>query len=62
MRAGDATDRRRPRRRQAGTAVLTTERDNDGAKAFYEATGWSPVHEPFVVAGVEMTVFGRALR
>ncbi|MFC7234254.1 GNAT family N-acetyltransferase [Halosegnis marinus] len=45
-----------------GTAVLTTERDNDGAKAFYEATGWSPVHEPFVVAGVEMTVFGRALR
>lgn len=46
---------------ERANAVLTTERDNDDAKAFYEATGWSPLHEPFVVAGVEMSVFGRSL-
>ncbi|MFB6119123.1 GNAT family N-acetyltransferase [Halosegnis sp.] len=43
------------------TAVLTAERNAVGARGFYEATGWQRVYEPFVVNGVEMTVFGRRI-
>jgi len=46
----DGTDRR--------TAVLTAKRHNERARGFYDATGWTPLHEPFVVAGVELAVLG----
>ncbi|WP_075938045.1 GNAT family N-acetyltransferase [Halosegnis longus] len=41
--------------------ILTTESDNHAAQSFYEQTGWEAVHEPFVVSGVDMTVYGRRL-
>ncbi|PSQ20726.1 hypothetical protein BRD04_07525 [Halobacteriales archaeon QS_9_67_17] len=46
----DGTDRR--------TAVLTAKRHDECARGFYDATGWTPLHEPFVVRGVELAVLG----
>jgi GNAT superfamily N-acetyltransferase len=46
---------------ERATTVLTTEADNEPARAFYESHGWSVVREPFRVVDTEMVVYGRRL-
>ena len=38
--------------------MLTAKRHDERARGFYDATGWTSLHEPFVVAGVELAVLG----
>ena len=46
----DGTDRR--------VAVLTAKRHDECARGFYDATGWTSLHESFAVGGVEMAILG----